>query len=87
MNIIIMNYVQVSRIYLNTLLTMVQNYLLNCDNNRDIIIDASLLGMGRIPGNLPIELICSYLNNNNKSYDIAPIYDWIEIYGSGTNFP
>lgn len=57
---------------------MVQNYLLNINSKRDIIIDASLLGMGRIPGNLPIELICSYLNNNDKSYDISPILDLIE---------
>ena len=30
--------------------------------NRPVAIDGSLMGMGRIPGNLPIELIADYLN-------------------------
>lgn len=33
---------------------------------RNIIIDGSLMGMGRIPGNLCIELIADYLNVNYK---------------------
>ena len=31
---------------------------------RDVTVDASLMGMGRIPGNLPIELMADYLNEN-----------------------
>ena len=30
--------------------------------NRAITVDGSLMGMGRIPGNLPIELIADYIN-------------------------
>ena len=29
---------------------------------RDLAVDGSLMGMGRIPGNLPIELIADYMN-------------------------
>lgn len=51
--------------------------------NRPISVDGSLMGMGRIPGNLPIELIADYLNENaEKTYDIDymldAIYDYIE---------
>lgn len=48
-------------------------------NGRELTIDASLRGMGRIPGNLPIELIANYLNQNfAKNYDLDAIYDAIE---------
>lgn len=48
-------------------------------NGRELTIDASLRGMGRIPGNLPIELIADYLNRNfDKNYDLDAIYDAIE---------
>lgn len=48
-------------------------------NGRELTIDASLRGMGRMPGNLPIELIANYLNNNfSKTYDLDVIYDAIE---------
>ena len=51
--------------------------------NRTVSVDGSLMGMGRIPGNLPIELIADYLNENvGKTYDIDymldAIYDYIE---------
>lgn len=49
--------------------------------NRPIAVDASLMGMGRIPGNLPIELIADYLNENmNKNYDIDFMMDAIQDY-------
>lgn len=35
--------------------------------NHDVTIDGSLMGMGRNPGNLPIELIADYLNENNAA--------------------
>ncbi len=41
-------------------------------NNRDIVIDSTLLGMGRNAGNLPTEVITYYLNNtfmSNYSYE------------------
>lgn len=46
---------------------------------RNISIDASLNGMGRVPGNLNLELIMDYMNRiYNKKYDINPIYDAID---------
>ena len=49
--------------------------------NRPTAIDASLMGMGRIPGNLPIELIADYLNEySGKNYDIDYLMDAIEAY-------
>ena len=48
---------------------------------RDIIVDASLYGIGRIPGNLCIELIARYLNNERgKNYCIDYLYDAVDDY-------
>ena len=49
--------------------------------NRPVAIDGSLMGMGRIPGNLPIELIADYLNEYaDKTYDIDYLMDAIQDY-------
>lgn len=49
--------------------------------DRPVTIDASLMGMGRIPGNLPIELIADYLNEGiDKVYDIDYLMDAIQDY-------
>ena len=49
--------------------------------NRPVAVDASLMGMGRIPGNLPIELITDYLNDYaDKTYDIDYLMDAIQDY-------
>lgn len=49
------------------------------DLKRPVTIDASLMGMGRIPGNLPIELIADYLNDHcDKAYDIDHMMDAIQ---------
>lgn len=46
--------------------------------NRPVAVDGSLMGMGRIPGNLPIELIADYANDySGKSYDIDYLMDAI----------
>lgn len=46
---------------------------------RPMAVDASLMGMGRIPGNLPIELITDYLNDYmGKTYDIDYLMDAIQ---------
>lgn len=46
---------------------------------RDIMIDGSLFGMGRVPGNLCIELIMSYMNRTQGSnYDLDPVFDAID---------
>ena len=46
---------------------------------RPVAIDASLMGMGRTPGNLPVELIADYLNDySGKNYDIDYLMDAIQ---------
>ena len=48
-------------------------------NSRNIVVDGSLFGMGRIPGNLPMELIADYMNTKcNKQYKLANILGLIE---------
>lgn len=57
--------------------SLAQNYV-DKHLNRPISVDGSLMGMGRIPGNLPIELIADYLNDSaDKSYDIDFLMDAI----------
>ena len=52
---------------------------LNLD--RDILIDASVFGMGRGAGNLNIELFAEYLNETkNKNYHIVPILEIMDEY-------
>lgn len=49
--------------------------------NRNTIIDGSLNGMGRVPGNLSIELLADYLNTNfGTRYEIDYLLDAIEQY-------
>ncbi len=49
--------------------------------NRAVTVDGSLMGIGRIPGNLPIELIADYLNDYRDSiYDIDYMMDAIQDY-------
>ena len=46
-----------------------------------VTVDGSLMGIGRNPGNLPIELIADYLNENrNRQYDINYMLDAIDDY-------
>ncbi|EPN6318934.1 4-hydroxy-2-ketovalerate aldolase [Campylobacter coli] len=47
-------------------------------SHRNIVIDSSVLGMGRIPGNLPTELIVNHINVDNK-YNVNPLYDLNDI--------
>lgn len=55
--------------------------LLDKHLHRKLIIDGSLMGMGRTPGNLSLELMADYLNENyGKSYDIDCMLDTIEDY-------
>ncbi|MEG2427974.1 MAG: aldolase catalytic domain-containing protein [Clostridium sp.] len=47
---------------------------------RTIMIDASLYGMGKSAGNLPIELIAMYMNTNyGKHYDLSQMLEAIDI--------
>ena len=48
---------------------------------RKIVVDGSLLGMGRVPGNLCIEQMIDYMNDNfGTNYALEPIYDAIDDY-------
>ena len=48
--------------------------LMKVCNNRELIIDSTVFGMGRGAGNLCTELITQYINDNyNGYYDIVPI--------------
>ncbi len=61
--------------------SLAQNFIDINSPTRDICIDGSLYGMGRVPGNLCIELILKYMNDNmGASYDIEPVYDAIDEY-------
>lgn len=47
---------------------------------RTIMVDASLYGMGKSAGNLPIELISMYMNSNcQKNYDTSQMLEAIDI--------
>lgn len=51
-------------------------YMVEQSLDHDIIIDASVFGMGRGAGNLNIELFAEYLNKNcDKAYSIEPILE------------
>ncbi len=51
------------------------------DPVRRIIIDGSLLGMGRVPGNLCIEQFMEYMNERfGSAYVLEPVYDAIDDY-------
>lgn len=48
---------------------------------RDFVIDGSLYGMGKMPGNLCIEQIMDHLNHRyDMHYSIEPVYDAIDEY-------
>lgn len=48
--------------------------LITVQTNRSLIIDSSIMGMGRGAGNLNTELFLGYLNENaGKNYDIKPL--------------
>lgn len=57
--------------------------LLKIHSEREIIIDASVFGMGRGAGNLCTELIMDYINKTvQNTYDIVPV---LEIYDDHIN--
>lgn len=61
-------------------LSLAELFVKNVSPNRECIIDASLYGMGRVPGNLCIELIANYLNevNDEEHYKIEGIIEAID---------
>lgn len=54
---------------------------IDCDTSRDIIVDASVYGMGRGAGNLNTELVADYLNKKQKkSYKTEYILELIDSF-------
>lgn len=52
------------------------SFLDTISNERDVIVDTSLLGMGRGAGNLPTELLANYLNSKyGKDYNIDALIE------------
>lgn len=61
--------------------TLAQSVVEIASESREIIIDASLLGMGREPGNLCIELMMDFLNRKKGArYDVDMALDLIDQY-------
>ena len=58
---------------------MLMQHFLEIKNPRSmVVIDGSLLGMGRIPGNLPIEMLLDYMNTyRGHNYDLMPVLEVI----------
>lgn len=60
---------------------LAQEMIRLCRDSRDLIIDATLNGMGKCAGNLNTELIISYMNRKlNSNYDLDMILDIIDEY-------
>ena len=59
--------------------SLAQEFLTMKSAERECVIDASMMGMGRVPGNLCLELIMDYMNRNQGStYDVNPVLDGID---------
>ena len=59
--------------------SLAQKFISLTQGNRAAGVDSSVLGMGRIPGNLCTELIARYLNlQMGGNYDISAVYDVIQ---------
>ncbi len=59
--------------------SLAQDFLNMKASDRECVIDASMLGMGRSPGNLCMELIMDYMNKYQSGhYDVNPVLDGID---------
>lgn len=59
--------------------SLAQDFISMKAGNRQCVIDASMLGMGRAPGNLCMELIMDYMNKvQDGAYDVNPVLDGID---------
>ena len=57
---------------------LMQHFLEIKNPRRMVVIDGSLLGMGRIPGTLPIEMLLDYMNTyRGHNYDLMPVLEVI----------
>ena len=61
--------------------SLAQEFIAMKASERKSVIDASMLGMGRTPGNLCMELIMDYMNKTQGTvYDVNPVLDGIDDY-------
>lgn len=59
--------------------SLAQEFLAMKSSERKSVIDGSMMGMGRVPGNLCIELIMDYMNKTQGCfYDVNPVLDGID---------
>lgn len=59
--------------------SLAQDFIDMKASGRGSVIDASMLGMGRVPGNLCLELIMDYMNKTQGGiYDVNPVLDGID---------
>ena len=59
--------------------SLAQEFIAMKASGRDCVIDASMLGMGRSPGNLCMELIMDYVNKTQAgTYNTNPVLDGID---------
>lgn len=59
--------------------SLAQDFINMKASGRECVIDASMLGMGRSPGNLCMELIMDYMNKRRSGhYDVNPVLDGID---------
>lgn len=59
--------------------SLAQEFLAIKATDRECVIDASMLGMGRAPGNLCMELIMDYMNKKMQGcYNVNPVLDGID---------
>lgn len=59
--------------------SLAQEFITIKSAERKSVIDGSMLGMGRVPGNLCIELIMDYMNKHQGcAYDVNPVLDGID---------
>lgn len=60
---------------------LAQKFIKYCSSQRNIIVDSSLMGIGRAPGNLCSEVIVDYMNRNyHTNYNIRNIHTLIDNY-------
>lgn len=61
--------------------SLAQEFIAMKASERKCVIDGSMLGMGRTPGNLCMELIMDYMNKTQGAvYDVNPVLDGIDDY-------
>lgn len=61
--------------------SLAQSFIRMKSPERECVIDGSLCGMGRVPGNLNIELMMDYMNRfHGRQYNLSPAYDAINDY-------